>query len=227
MGVIQGAINQLVGTAAAGAVVGKHISTEVKQQKLAEAKNQADIAATEEQLAATKQAYRNDTIEAAKAINAHEGFDPEIAAGRKFSSYNADELANLSDDEVKTLAAEVDKIRAGKLTEDRIQRLESASNLPEEGRHTIKRAKTIKGQRVYRTAVNVKTGKVEELYRDIPAKHIPGKYISNKDYKNQELEKAYDAFRELNNRIATSRELKFDISAAEAKIRQLKTGGNE
>ena len=98
--------------------------------------------------------------------------------------------------------------------------------MKETGRHTVKRAQNIPGERLWRQSINVKTGQVVDLYRDTPSKHVPGKYISNKEYKNQQLEKAYDSFRELNDRIAASRELKFDIKAAEEKIRNLKEGGN-
>lgn len=226
MGAIQNSINQALGTIAGATTLGVHAIEAQKQSKIAEAKNQADIAATQEQLNAAKLAYKNDTIEAAKAIGAHEADFGELDFnGKKIKDITNEEYSALDDAKVEELAGVVDKFREGKLKQDRIERLEEASNLPETGRHTVKRAKTIQGQRVWRQSINVKTGKVEDLYRDIPAKHIPGKYISNKDYKNQQLEKSYDAFRELNDRIAASRELKFDISAATEKIKRLQQGG--
>lgn len=249
MGAIQNQINQALGQASIAAGVGKHAIAEAKQAKIAEAKNQAEIAATQEQLNAAKLAYKNDTIEATMAIKAHEGdagrtvndFDPVIG-GKKLSEYVKKDdkgkmvldnealskvFSGLSEKEVEDLANEVDKFRSGTLTKNTNERLTAASNLPEEGRHTVKRAKTIPGQRVWRQSINVKTGKVEDLYRDIPAKHVPGKYISNKEYKNQQLEKAYIAERELNDRIAASRELKFDIKAATEKISRLQQGGKK
>ena len=226
MGAIQNSINQALGTIAGATTLGVHAIEAQKQSKIAEAKNQADIAATQEQLNAAKLAYKNDTIEAAKAIGAHEADFGELDFnGKKIKDITNEEYSALDDAKVEELAGVVDKFREGKLKQDRIERLEEASNLPETGRHTVKRAKTIQGQRVWRQSINVKTGKVEDLYRDIPAKHIPGKYISNKDYKNQQLEKSYDAFRELNDRIAASRELKFDINAATEKIKRLQQGG--
>jgi len=226
MGAIQNSINQALGTIAGATTLGVHAIEAQKQSKIAEAKNQAEIAATQEQLNAAKLAYKNDTIEAAKAIGAHEADFGELDFnGKKIKDITNEEYAALDDAKVEELAGVVDKFRESKLKQDRIDRLEEASNLPETGRHTVKRAKTIPGQRVWRQSINVKTGKVEDLYRDIPAKHIPGKYISNKDYKNQQLEKSYEAFRELNDRIAASRELKFDIKAATEKIKRLQQGG--
>ena len=228
MGAIQNQINQTLGQASIAAGIGKHAIAEAKQAEIAEAKNQAEIAATQEQLNAAKLAYKNDTIEAAKAIGAHEAEFGELEFnGKKIKEITNDEYAGLDDAKVEELAGIVDKFREGKLKQDRIDRLEEASNLPETGRHTVKRARTIPSQRVWRQSINVKTGKVEDLYRDIPAKHIPGKYISNKDYKNQQLEKSYEAFRELNDRIAASRELKFDIKAATEKISRLQQGGKK
>ena len=198
MGAIQNQINQGLAQASIGLGIVKHAKAEEKQAKLAEEKNKAEIASTQEQLNATKLAYKNDTIEAAKAIGAHE---PEFGDmdfnGKKIKDITSEEYAGLDDAKIGELGEIVDKFREGKLKDDRIKRLEDASNLKETGRHTVQRAKT-----------------------------IPGKYISNKEYKNQQLEKAYDSFRELNNRIAASRELKFDIKAAEEKIRKLKEGGN-
>ena len=147
--------------------------------------------------------------------------------GKKIKDITSEEYAGLDDAKVNELAGIVDSFREGKLKDDRIKKLEDASNLKETGRHTIQRAKTIPGERLWRQSINVKTGQVVDLYRDTPAKHVPGKYIDNKEFKNQQLEKAYKSFRELNDRIAASRELKFDIKAAEEKIRKLQEGGNK
>lgn len=199
MGAIQNQINQGLAQASIVSGIVKHAKAEEKQAKIAEEKNKAEIASTQEQLNATKLAYKNDTIEAAKAIGAHESsFGDMDFNGKKIKDITSEEYAGLDDAKIDELAGIVDKFREGKLKDDRIKRLEDASNLKETGRHTIQKAKT-----------------------------IPGKYISNKEYKNEQLEKAYDSFRELNNRIAASRELKFDIKAAEEKIRNLKEGGNK
>ena len=227
MGAIQNQINQGLAQASIGLGIVKHAKAEEKQAKLAEEKNKAEIASTQEQLNASKLAYKNDTIEAAKAIGAHE---PEFGDmdfnGKKIKDITGEEYAGLDDAKIGELGEIVDKFREGKLKDDRIKRLEDASNMKETGRHTVKRAQNIPGERLWRQSINVKTGQVVDLYMDTPSKHVPGKYISNKEYKNQQLEKAYDSFRELNDRIAASRELKFDIKAAEEKIRELKEGGN-
>lgn len=227
MGAIQNQINQGLAQASIGLGIVKHAKAEEQQAKLAEEKNKAEIASTQEQLNASKLAYKNDTIEAAKAIGAHE---PEFGDmdfnGKKIKDITGEEYAGLDDAKIGELGEIVDKFREGKLKDDRIKRLEDASNMKETGRHTVKRAQNIPGERLWRQSINVKTGQVVDLYRDTPSKHVPGKYISNKEYKNQQLEKAYDSFRELNDRIAASRELKFDIKAAEEKIRELKEGGN-
>ena len=228
MGAIQNQINQaLAQTAITGGIV-KHAKVEEKQAKLAEEKTKAEIASTQEQLNATKLAYKNDTIEAAKAIGAHESSFGDIDFnGKKIKDITSEEYAGLDDAKIKELAGIVDNFREGKLKDDRIKKLEDASNLKETGSHTVKRAQTIPGERLWRQSINVKTGQVVDLYRDTPSKHVPGKYISNKEYKNQQLEKAYDSFRELNDRIAASRKLKFNIKAAEEKIRKLQEGGNK
>ena len=228
MGAIQNQINQGLTQASIVGGILKHAKVEEKQAKLAEEKTKAEIASTQEQLNATKLAYKNDTIEAAKAIGAHESsFGDMEFNGKKIKDITSEEYAGLDDAKIGELAGIVDKFREGKLKDDRIKKLEDASNLKETGRHTIQRAKTIPGERIWRQSINVKTGKVEDLYRDIPAKHVPGKYIDNKEFKNQQLEKAYKSFRELNDRIAASRELKFNIKAAEEKIRNLQEGGNK
>ena len=184
MGAIQNQINQGLAQASIGFGVFKHAKAEEKQAKLAEEKNKAEIASTQEQLNASKLAYKNDTIEAVKAIGAHEpSFGDIDFNGKKIKDITSEEYASLDDAKVGELAGIVDSFREGKLKDDRIKRLEDASNLKETVRHT-------------------------------------------KEYKNQQLEKAYDSFRELNDRIAASRELKFDIKAAEEKIRELKEGGN-
>lgn len=227
MGAIQNQINQGLAQASIVGGIVKHAKAEEKQAKLAEEKTKAEIASTQEQLNASKLAYKNDTIEAAKAIGAHEpSFGDMDFNGKKIKDITGEEYAGLDDAKIGELGEIVDKFREGKLKDDRIKRLEDASNMKETGRHTVKRAQTIPGERLWRQSINVKTGQVVDLYRDTPSKHVPGKYISNKEYKNQQLEKAYDSFRELNDRIAASRELKFDIKAAEEKIRMLKEGGN-
>ena len=149
MGAIQNSINQALGTIAGATTLGVHAIEAQKQSKIAEAKNQADIAATQEQLNAAKLAYKNDTIEAAKAIGAHEADFGELDFnGKKIKDITNEEYSALDDAKVEELAGVVDKFREGKLKQDRIERLEEASNLPETGRHTVKRAKTIQGQRV-------------------------------------------------------------------------------
>ena len=228
MGAIQSSINSALGTAAVAGGITKHIQVQEKQAKLAEEQTKAEIASTQEQLNATKLAYKNDTIEAAKAIGAHESTFGDLEFnGKKIKDITSEEYAGLDDAKVNELAGIVDKFREGKLKDDRIKKLEDASNLKDTGRHTVQRAKTIPGERLWRQSINVKTGQVVDLYKDTPSKHVPGKYIDNKEFKNQQLEKAYKSFRELNDRIAASRELKFDIKAAEEKIRKLQEGGNK
>ena len=228
MGAIQNQINQGLAQASIVGGIVKHAQVQEKQAKLAEEKTKAEIASTQEQLNATKLAYKNDTIEAAKAIGAHESTFGDIDFnGKKIKDITSEEYAGLDDAKIGELAGIVDSFREGKLKDDRIKKLEDASNLKETGRHTIQRAKTIPGERLWRQSINVKTGQVVDLYKDTPAKHVPGKYIDNKEFKNQQLEKAYKSFRELNDRIAASRELKFNIKAAEEKIRNLQEGGNK
>jgi hypothetical protein len=256
MGAIQNQINQTLGQASIAVGVSKHAAAEAKQAKIAEAKNQAEIAATAEQQAADKLAYKNNTIEAALAIHAHrddsykigketisradyDAFDPKIG-DKKLSEYSEKELSaalqNLDEAGIERLAKDVDDFRTNVLADMNTRRLAATSGLKETGRKTLERAKNIPQQVIpARTWITEQLGKDNKVIplkksipeKIIPAKHIPGKYISNKDYKNQQLEKAYTAERELNDRIAASRELKFDIKAATEKISRLQQGGKK
>ncbi len=168
-----------LGTATGALAAGEHI----KQQKQAnEAANAQDI----ETIAANKEAYKNDTIEAAEAIAAHE---PDFKAILDKGGYD---LKHLNDNQIDKLGAEVDKYRTGKLTTDRIQRMED-----------IRQKKAIVDD----------LGKNDKTPEDIA-------YTNNRQAElNKDLGKAYDAFRELNSRIEASRQLKFNINAAQARLK--------
>lgn len=174
--------NQVMGLLG-GAAAASTMSQSVKEQKIArEAANAQDI----ETIAANKDAYKSDTIEAAEAIAAHE---PDFKAILDKGGYD---LKKLSDDQVDQLGAEVDKYRSGKLTTDRIQRMED-----------IRQKKAIVDE----------LGKNDKTPEDIT-------YTANRQAElNKDLGKAYDAFRELNSRIEASRQLKFNIDAAQARLK--------
>ena len=221
MGAIQSSINSALGTAAIAGGITKHIQVQEKQSKLAEEKTKAEIASTQEQLNATKLAYKNDTIEAAKAIGAHESSFGDLEFnGKKIKDITSEEYAGLDDAKVNELAGIVDNFREGKLKDDRIKKLEDASNLKETGRHTVQRAKTIPSFNI-----GVYFFSIASSFEEI--RFSLCRECDNKEYKNQQLEKAYESFRELNDRIAASRELKFNIKAAEEKIKKLQEGGNK
>ena len=125
MGAIQSSINSALGTAAIAGGITKHIQVQEKQAKLAEEKTKAEIASTQEQLNATKLAYKNDTIEAAKAIGAHESTFGDLEFnGKKIKDITSEEYAGLDDAKIKELAGIVDNFREGKLKDDRIKKLE-------------------------------------------------------------------------------------------------------
>ena len=167
MGTIQSSINQMLGTVAGAAAAGKHL----KQQQLSiDAANAAD----KEIVKSTKTAIKNDTIEAAAAISAHE---PEFKAILDKGGYD---LNNLSDEQVDKLTKEVDAFRSGKLTQDRI------ANMKEAGENYQK----------------YHDNKIDRIYKT-----------------GDQLKKAYDSFRELNQRIEASRKLKFNLEAAQARLK--------
>ena len=147
-------------TQALGAITGSiglaaHALETQKQTAIAKQGKQAEIASLKEKLAANKAAYKNDTIEAAIAIRAHESeFDPEIK-GKKMSEYvKVDEkgnpvldkngktvadtdaltkaLSSLDEKEVNTLAGKVEEFRTGKMTKDRIARMINAKKISEQ-----------------------------------------------------------------------------------------------
>lgn len=155
-----------LGTATGALATGKHI---LNQNKEIAAKNAAD----EEIISSTKTAIKNDTIEAAAAISAHE---PEFKKKLDDGKYD---LNNLSDEQVTALSKEVDSFRSGKLTEDRINNIREA-------------------------------GEKYEKYHDNKIDRI---------YKTgDQLNKAYESFRELNQRIDASRQLKFNLESAQARL---------
>lgn len=167
MGPIQSEINATISTALGAAVGAKHLQ---QQKKQIEAANAQD----EQIIQSTQSAIKNDTIEAATAISAHE---PEFKAILDKGGYD---LKNLSDEQVTKLTQEVDAFRAGKLTEDRIANMKEA-------------------------------GERYEKYHDNPIDRI---------YKTgDQLNKAYESFRELNQRIDASRQLKFNLESAQARIK--------
>ena len=141
----------------------------LSSQKEIAAKNAED----QQIIDTTKTAIKNDTIEAAAAISAHE---KEFKDKLKEDGYD---LKNLSDEQVESLSKEVDAFRTGKLTDDRIDRIEEA-------------------------------GEKYEKYHDNKIDRI---------YKTgDQLNKAYESFRELNQRIDASRQLKFNLEAAQARL---------
>lgn len=155
-----------LGTATGALAAGEHI----KQQKQA---NEAAIAQDKQIVDTTKTAIKNDTIEAATAIAAHE---PEF---KKILDEGKYDLTNLSDEQVDSLTKEVDAFRSGKLTEDRI------ANMKEAGENYDK----------------YHDNKIDRIYKT-----------------GDQLKKAYESFRELNQRIDASRQLKFNLEAAKARL---------
>lgn len=165
MGTIQNSLNSMLGAAAGAATLGKHMSN---QNKEIAAKNAED----EQIIKTTEAAIKNDTIEAASAIAAHEkGFADKI------QDYD---LKNLDDDEAEELRQEVEAYRTGKLTEDRLDRIDEAAE-------NYKKYHDNKIDRIYKTG--------------------------------DQLAKAYHSFEELNSRIEASRQLKFNLESAKARIK--------
>lgn len=108
--------NQALGTLGSVAAVSAMSQSVSEQKKVNEAANAAD----KEIVKSTKTAIKNDTIEAAAAISAHE---PEFKGILEKGGYD---LNNLSDEQVDSLTKEVDAFRSGKLTQDRIANMKEA-----------------------------------------------------------------------------------------------------
>lgn len=123
---IQSAINTMIGAAGTAAVLSEHLAQQKEANEIEVGKAKAEIAATQEKQAAAQAAYRNDTIEAASAISAHEKSFKPMIGDKEFKKLSKEEIAGLTDEQVKGLADEVEKFRSGKMTEDRIGRLQKA-----------------------------------------------------------------------------------------------------
>ena len=162
--------NQAIGTLGSVAAVSAMSQSVSEQKKVNEAANAAD----KEIVKSTKTAIKNDTIEAAAAISAHEQEFKDILDKGGY------DLNNLSDEQVDKLTKEVDAFRSGKLTQDRI------ANMKEAGENYQK----------------YHDNKIDRLYKT-----------------GDQLKKAYDSFRELNQRIEASRKLKFNLEAAQARLK--------
>ena len=192
MGVIQNSVNQALGTAAAAATLGKHIQNQELEKETKLAENAAEF---------TRKgaAFKNDTIEAATAISAHEPTFSAKVGDKNFKDMSAEELNKMTDEQVEKLAIDVDAFRSGKMTQDRIDRMGKAGE-------ELKAANALKDDYV---------------------EFKGGEAITKEDKiaeANKHLEKAYEASRELNARIDASRKLKFDIETARKNIATLKGG---
>ena len=175
----QNTINNALGAAGAAVALGKHISN---QNKEIAAKNAQD----QQTVDTTKTAIKNDTIEAATAIAAHE---PEFQSILDKGGYD---LNNISDEQVNSLAKEVDSFRSGKLTQDRIDKMSDIKNKMNIVKELGKNDKTVDD-------INATNNRLGEL--------------------NTDLSKAYESFRELNQRIEASRQLKFNLESAQARLK--------
>ena len=167
MGAIQNAMNQMTGTIVGAVGAAKHVSN---QKKELAAKNAED----EQIIKTTQTNIKNDTIEAASAIAAHE---PEF---QKILDEGGYDLKNLTDEQVDSLSKEVDSFRSGKLMNDRLDRMNEA------------------GERYQKYHDN----KIDRIYKT-----------------GDQLAKAYHSFEELNQRIEASRQLKFNLDAAKARLK--------
>lgn len=140
--------NQLLGalgTATGAIAVGKHIQNQNKEIAVKNAEDQQIVDTT-------KTAIKNDTIEAAAAISAHE---PEF---KKMLDDGKYDLNNLSDEQVTALSKEVDAFRSGKLTDDRIERIKNAGEKYEKYHNN-------KIDRIYKTGDQL--NKAYESFREL------------------------------------------------------------
>ena len=171
---IQNSINQGLGTIAAVATMGKHISNQNKE-------NEAQIASSKETLATNEEALKNDQYEAQQAILAHS------------------QEEGLSKEEIDKLKADpsyAQELREGVMKERRKQGLELASE----------------------KFNNASEDKLAKDYKGKLMLDSQGNPMTEKDVANMQLNKAYESLRELNDRIAVTRQFKFNIEKAKANI---------
>lgn len=126
----------------------------------------------------------------------------------------------MSEQDVNSLADEVEKFRQGPLTEARITRMEKAS----EERDTAK-AENDKYKKALEADAGLKPKEFKEKYGMGKTAMRQKLRDTNPAKKDRELKKAYAAFEELNDRIEATRTLRFNIQAATAKIERLQRGG--
>ena len=157
----------VLGSAAAASAMGQSVSEQKKASEAAIAQDKQIVDTTQTNI-------KNDTIEAASAIAAHE---PEF---QKILDEGGYDLKNLTDEQVDSLSKEVDSFRSGKLMNDRLDRMNEA------------------GERYQKYHDN----KIDRIYKT-----------------GDQLAKAYHSFEELNSRIEASRQLKFNLESAKARLK--------
>ena len=168
MGTIQNSINGVLGAAAGAAALGKHISNQNTEFAANNAEDQQIIETA-------KTAIKNDTVEAATAIAAHEDDFRDIL---EKNNIDLDKVQEMSDEQIDDLTKKVDDFRSGKMTTDRIG-----------------------------------------IIKDKGKKLKENKGTENEEKYKSELKKAYESFRELNQRIDASRQLKFSLESAQARLK--------
>lgn len=107
---VQNALDNITNAALGMAVAGKYVN----QQNI---ENKAKLAEAQQKLQENQTAFEQDTKEAAAAIKAHaadEGLTEE-------------EIKSLEETDINKLAQNVDTLRKGKLTENRVNRMEEAA----------------------------------------------------------------------------------------------------
>ena len=134
-----------LGTATGALATGKYIQNQNKELAAKKAEDQQIVDTT-------KTAIKNDTIEAAAAISAHEPKFKEILDDGKY------DLNNLSDEQVTALSKEVDSFRSGKLTYDKIKRIKDAGE-------KYKQYNDNKIDRIYKTGDQL--NKAYESFREL------------------------------------------------------------
>lgn len=206
MGTIQNSVNQALWNTAGVAATSEHLKGQETANKLAQSQKNAEIASLEEKLSTTEEAYKNDTIEAAAAIRQNK--DKE--------KLTDEEIASLEETDINKLAKNVETLREGKLTEKRIADMDKD-----------------KDNNPYRNLQPTVDAKGKKTYID----PLTNRKISEKTFNerneitesniSRERKAAYNSFRELNERIAVTRELKFNIENAKARLAILKDDGKK
>lgn len=162
-------------------------------------------------------------------VKVDEKGNPILEKGKTIADTDAltKALNGLDEKEVKTLADKVEEFRTGKMTEDRISRMTNAKKVSEQELKDLQKLDKEARKAADPLSSQGKWGRnvvYQEKTGGFTRAQMAKKIKEAKGAGSKYMKKAYQAFEELNDRIAASRDLKFDIITAEKRLEQLRGG---